>query len=587
MCGIVGIVSDDLDARRRLLPAMLEAIAHRGPSQKGWHHDAHFSLGMARLAIVDADRHDIPYWNEDESSCLVYNGEVYNHGQVRANLAPGHRFKNNSDTETLVHALEEKGPKAITELNGMFALAFYDLRAGRLLLARDRAGEKNLYYTRDESGALLFASEIKALLAAVKPRLNEQCLSYRVFEFDSGRDTLFAGIHSMLPGEYIVVEQGRLAASRYWALGDDLLDLPDHEPTLVNRLAELLEDAIVLRTRNCVDNFACFISGGIDSALIACIAKPEHLFTVHYDLGPDFDELRYAEMVADRLKKPLTRVEPTPDDFHATRARIAWALDTPCTWTSFSLYCLVREAAKHVKIILSGEGADEIFAGYYRYLLLHHDQQIYQLEAMKQYDYLIKKYYGEPESRYARLINRAEDRAGPEAAEWLLALVREHFARHPGVLSGMGATDFYTTMQVLLQMSDRICMQFAVENRSPFLDHRVLAFAMSLPDHYKINNGVTKYLLRQVARKFIPLPIVERVDKRGFSAPLNRWFQWDQKGKYDRSSYRDIAYGDWRAVFFGDDSIRPVAGHHSRSASSSTGAGAALSTPASPTPPSS
>jgi len=306
-----------------------------------------------------------------------------------------------------------------------------------------------------------------------------------------------------------------------------------------------------LRTNNLAYPHACFISGGVDSSIIACISKPAYLYTAHYPFGKTFDELEYAKMVADQLKMPLNIVYPSAEDFERTRKKIAYHLDLPTTWTSFTIYRLVEEACKNVKVILSGEGADEAFGGYHRYHLLHNDQQIFNIKAMEEYTYLINKYYGKPEVRYARLINRAEDHFDDETISYLEKLVNYYFDKALNdVVHGMGIVDFYTTMQVLLQMEDRMCMAFSVENRSPFLDHRVIRYAFSMSSKYKIYNGCTKYIFKKVAKKIIPKPIAERIDKRGFSAPVNVWFGWDKDGKYDRSSYRKMAFNDWKNVFF-------------------------------------
>ena len=335
----------------------------------------------------------------------------------------------------------------------------------------------------------------------------------------------------------------------YWKAWDNLIEVKDDEKAIVSKLSDLVEDAVLLRTKNSVHDYGCFISGGVDSALVACIAKPEHIYTVHYDYD-DFNELEYAQLVAKKLKKKLTVIRPGKEDFLRTRARIAYHLDTPSIWTTFSLWMLLERAHKDVKVVLTGDGADEMFSGYHRYFLLHHDEQIHKLEAMKKYTYLIDKYYGSPVERYARLINRCENQFNEKVSEYLTKSVDFFFKKVNGdVVHSMGLNDFYTTMQILLQMYDRICMAFSVENRSPFLDHRLIQFAFSMPSKYKIRDGVTKWALKEVAKKFIPKEIVGRIDKRGFSAPVNRWFEWDKNGKYNRTAYKNLVFEDWKKAF--------------------------------------
>jgi asparagine synthase (glutamine-hydrolysing) len=416
-------------------------------------------------------------------------------------------------------------------------------------IVRDKLGEKSVYYTRGDD-YFAFASEMKALLTLVPPRFNATAVSYRAYEFTVGRETLFADIQQLEPGEYIRIADGRVQIRSYWKIWHNRIEVPDDERRVVDTLSDLVEDAIRLRTRNLVHQTGCFVSGGVDSALVAAIARPDHLFTAHYDF-PDFDELAFAREVARHIGRPLEIVRPTKRAFLQSRSKIAHCLDTPCTWTSFTLWTLIEAiGARGLRVVLNGDGADELFGGYHRYHLLHHDEQIRHLAAMQRYEYLINRYYGSPVERYARLVNRCENIYDETVNRYLQETIGYYFDKMNGdVVHLMGLTDVYSTMQVLLQMADRICMTFGVENRSPFLDYRLVQFAFSMPSKYKIRDGITKWALKQVARRFIPRSIVERLDKRGFSAPVNRWFQWDQNGKYDRSAYRHMALSDWREVF--------------------------------------
>ena len=217
----------------------------------------------------------------------------------------------------------------------------------------------------------------------------------------------------------------------------------------------------------------------------------------------------------------------------------------------------MEQAARQVKVIMTGDGADEAFGGYHRYLLLYHDEQIYRMGAMAQYAYLIDRYYGSAVKRYAKLINRSGSMHSEALRDHLEKLVELYFSKmHNDVVHAMGVTDFYTTMQVLLQMSDRICMAHSVENRSPFLDHRLLQYCFSMSSDFKIRNGITKAILKDIARDFIPREIIDRIDKRGFSAPINRWFCQEGRGKYNREFYRKRVFEVWRRLFI-DNRIQP------------------------------
>jgi asparagine synthase (glutamine-hydrolysing) len=549
MCGIAGFISKNRDIdSKQLVSKMLSIIRYRGPDQQGVKVYDDVTLGMTRLSIIDRNSHVIPYEDSSKNYAIVYNGEIYNHDDMRKSLSKKYAFKTCSDAETVLYNYIENGVKSFNEYNGMYAFAIYDNIRKTVFIVRDKAGEKPIFYTEGKDFTA-FASEMKCLLGLVDPEFNEKAISYRAYEFTVGKETLFNNIYCLEPGEYISVHGGKLTKHDYWKIWDNLITIKDDEKTILSKLSDLIEDAVLLRTGNSVHSYGCFISGGVDSALVACIAKPKYLYTVHYDYD-DFNELEYAQLVAKKLKKKLTIVRPVKKDFLRTREKIAYHLDTPSIWTTFSLWMLLEAAHKDVKVVLTGDGADEIFSGYHRYFLLHHDEQIHKLEAMKQYTYLIDKYYGSPAERYARLINRCENQFDEEVNRYLVKSVDFFFKKAGGdVVHSMGLNDFYTTMQVLLQMYDRTCMAFSVENRSPFLDHRLIQFAFSIPSKYKIRDGVTKWALKEVAKKFIPAEIVSRIDKRGFSAPVNKWFEWDKNGKYNRTAYKNLVLEDWKKVF--------------------------------------
>lgn len=556
MCGIVGFISSNKDYdRENIVSRMLGRIRHRGPDQSGLATYGDVTLGMVRLSIIDTDEHTIPYTNRAGDHAIVYNGEIYNHDSIRAGLASRHRFKTSSDAETVLASFIEKGIDALNDLNGMYAFAIHDKMKRETYIVRDKVGEKPLYYTTSRD-FFAFSSEIKALLELVEPKFNANAVSYRAYEFTVGKETLFEDIYQLEPGEYIKAKNNNISIHPYWKIWDNLIDLDDDENKIIASLSELIEDAVLLRTKNCAHQYAALVSGGVDSALVACIAKPDIIFTSHYDF-PDFDEFDYARLVAKKINKKLVVVTPDKEDFIKTRLEIAHHLDTPCTWTSFTLWMLMKQIrARGLKVVMTGDGADEVFGGYHRYHLLHHDEQIQTLAAMKNYSYLIQKYYGSPVERYSKLVNRCENIYDDRVNKYLADSIGYFFDKMNGdVIHLMGLNDFYTTMQVLLQMADRVSMAYGVENRSPFLDYRLVQFAFSMPSHYKIKNGTTKWIFKEVARKFIPEAIVDRIDKRGFSAPVNRWFEWDKKGKYDRSSYKRMALQDWRSVYFNTGSV--------------------------------
>lgn len=550
MCGIAGFISSSkMYNGKEIVSRMLAKIEHRGPDQTGIATYDDVTLGMSRLSIIDKEIHTIPYTDIFENFAIVYNGEIYNHKSLRTHYRPKYHFKTESDSETVLIGFIEDKIDSFKDFNGMYAFAIYDKKNRQTFVVRDKVGEKPLYYTKGKD-FFAFASEMKALLELVEPKFNEDAISYQAYEFTVGSETLFRDIYQLEPGEYAQISNNHLSIHSYWKIWENLIEIEDNEKKIINDLAELIEDAILLRTKNCAHQYAALISGGVDSALVACIAKPDYIVTSHYDF-PEFDEIEYARLVAKKIKKELLIVQPNKEDFIRTRSHIAHHLDSPCTWTSFTLWMLLEHIYKiGLKVFLTGDGADEVFGGYHRYHLLYHDEQIQSLAAMKNYSYLIQKYYGSPVERYSKLVNRCENLYDEKVNSYLKENIGYYFERMNGdVIHLMGLNDFYSTMQVLLQMADRISMAFGIENRSPFLDYRLVQYAFSMPSQYKIRNGSTKWVFKEVARKFIPTAIVDRIDKRGFSAPVNRWFEWDKKGKYDRSSYKRIALEDWKAVF--------------------------------------
>lgn len=550
MCGIAGLISDNpFYDSQAIVRRMLDTMRYRGPEQAGIGRYGNCTLGMVRLSICDAAEHMIPISGNDDRQHIVYNGEIYNAHDIRRALRDQSPYRTNSDAEIALRSYSENGIAAFDQFNGMYALAIVDEEEREVIIARDKAGEKPLYYCEGKD-FFAFASEMKCLFDLVAPSFNADAHSYRAFEFTCGKETLFKNIFSLEPGDYIRYHDGRADIHSYWKIWDNLIDLPEDYDKVKAELTELIYSAVSLRTNNCAYGYGVLVSGGLDSALVACITKPDLIFTCHYDLGEDFDELDYAKLVAKKIDRELQIIEPTPNDYLRTEEAIAYHLDTPCTWTSFSWWMLMERAARQVKVIMTGDGADEAFGGYHRYLLLYHDEQIYRMGAMAQYAYLIDRYYGSAVKRYAKLINRSGTMHSEFLRDYLEKLVEFYFSKMDNdVIHAMGITDFYTTMQVLLQMSDRICMAHSVENRSPFLDHRLLQYCFSMSSDFKIRNGITKAILKDIAKAFIPREIIERIDKRGFSAPVNRWFCQEGSGKYNREFYRKRVFEVWRRLF--------------------------------------
>src|SRR5438552_6399838 len=377
MCGIVGIVNlsprDTVDEAR--LKRMRDVLRHRGPDGEGLWIEGPGGLGMRRLAIVDVAGGHQPMASEDETVWIVYNGEVYNHAALRPDLERhGHCYRTRSDTETIVHAYEEDGERCVERLQGMFAFALWDRPRGRLLLARDRLGIKPLYYavTRDE---LLFASEIKAILAALpgRPVFNRRVVpEFLATRFVSGQETFFEGIHKLLPGRTLTWSVGEgLRTRRYWRLPTALDAAPDDAAARARRLRDDLTAAVRSHLMTDVP-LGLFLSGGLDSTALAVlmakmVPEPVRTFSVGFD-EPGANELGWARLVADRIGAEHHEVLVSPDEFFGALPRLLWHEDEPiATPASVPLAFVSRLARDHVKVVLTGEGADELFLGYNRY----------------------------------------------------------------------------------------------------------------------------------------------------------------------------------------------------------------------------
>jgi asparagine synthase (glutamine-hydrolysing) len=556
MCGIAGIYyfnkhNDKLrgDKYKHNIYKMLLELRHRGDDQEGAGKLDTSIQGMSRLSIINNNKDVIPYTNEDGTISLVYNGQIYNYLELKSSLRNKHTFKTDTDTEYILHGYEDYGIGIINEFNGMYAFSLFDSNTNELYLVRDKAGEKFLYYYEDHE-KVIYASEIKAILSIVKAE-EQHCNSYEMFEACFGEDTLFKNIKLIEPGHYVRFQSNHKRTVNYWSIIDNLIDISDDASRIQNNLTELIVDAIEIRTRNRQEPFGVLVSGGIDSGLIAAISKPDYIYSTTYrGLGKEFSEIEYAESIANKIGKKLNIIEPTKREFIKYRNEVAYHLDTPATWTGFNLYMTYKSVARDTRIALTGEGVDEMFGGYHRYHLLHHDMQIYNLEALDNYDYLIGKYYGKPSDRYIKLINRSEKIFQDKYMTYMRTLVEPSFSFFKkNIIHAMGHVDFMTTLQIILQMADRMSMAHTVENRAPFLDHRLIQYAYSMPEKYKIENGVTKSVIKRIAKKFLPESVVERKDKRGFLMPFNLWFPNDGD-KYDRSRYKNMVYSDWKNTFF-------------------------------------
>jgi asparagine synthase (glutamine-hydrolysing) len=575
MCGIVGIHS--LDGAKPIDPgvlgAMNDVIAHRGPDSAGVYVDpGRVGLAMRRLSIIDVAGGDQPIGNEDGSVQVVYNGEIYNFQEVRRELeARGHRFETHTDTEVVVHAYEEYGDDCVQRFQGMFAFALWDTRRGRLLLARDRAGIKQLFFTV-AGGQLLFGSEIKALLQhpAVERRLRPAALNhYLTFLYVPEPLTMFEGVEELRAGHVLAAERGRVQVRPYWQLRYEV-DRGMSAGAAARGLREHLENAV----RDCLVSdvpLGAFLSGGIDSgAVVALMAKytpgQVNTFSIGYATGGEaFDERAFARELAARYGTQHREFEMTPD-VREIAPRLVRAFDQPfADSTAIPTWYLCELTRRHVTVALSGLGGDELAAGYERHrgaLLAERLRWIpgwvHRAVLRPLADALPDPESGNPwgqrikrfaraaelpfEERYFELLaqlSRAAREAllAPALREQIdLDEPRTHFQRVLGPVADAHPLNqaLYADLKLylpgdLLTLSDRVSMAHSLELRVPYLDHRLLEFAATIPPELKLRGMERKHLLKRAVRDLLPESFFTR-RKMGFSAPLAVWFRSELRG---------------------------------------------------------
>jgi len=582
MCGINGIAFSTRSSRqidRGVLQRMRDVIRHRGPDDEGIYVNDRIGLGHRRLSIVDVAAGHQPMTNEDGSLHIVFNGEIYNHADYRQSLEErGHVYQTHCDTETILHLYEEYGLACVEHLRGMFAFAIWDQKKKELFIARDRLGVKPLYYVHADDGSLYFASEIKALLVAgaVGPEINYRALpDYLANHGTSAEDTLFSGVKRLLPGHTLLWRDGQATIEEYWDIhygsGSESGQRKDED--YVEEWTDLFRTSVRLRLMADVP-LGMFLSGGIDSSAIAAmmsgmVSEPIKTFSVAFK-EREANELEYARMIARKFKTDHHEVVVTPEQFFKELPRLVWHEDEPLAHpSSVALYFVSKLAAHHVKVVLTGEGSDEMLAGYERYY-----KTVLQLSGGPGYHRwtpaltrraISRRIEGLPaESRVRQKLTRTflclepnieslyfdnfavftrgmqQELLTPETKERAGALdpyvdMRRYFetADANSVLNRMLYADVKTYLQELLMKQDQMSMAASIESRVPFLDHKLVEFTARLPDRLKLRRGwTTKHILRRSMKDLLPEPILKR-SKMGFPVPVGKWFRGEFRSVID------------------------------------------------------
>lgn len=568
MCGICGIAlaADDATPSRPLIERMCGSLVHRGPDDQGIYLADGVGLGHRRLSIVDLVGGHQPMPNEDERSWIVFNGEIYNHGELRRGLlSAGHRYRTASDTESILHLYEEGGPAAFSDLRGMFAFAIWDAAKQTLTLARDHSGIKPLYYVTTPDGHLLFASEVKALFASgcLTPQLDPEVVpEYFATGHVCGERTLLSGVKKLLPGHWLTWTRGNLRINRFWSLAEAVQaegqGESQHDMTWV--AAEFWRrfvEAVDLQLMSDVP-LGAFLSGGLDSSLIVAAmvqlgVKRIETFSVGY-ADRDANELPFAHAVATKFKTNHHEVSLTAEEFLASVPRLTWQRDFPLTFeASIPLAAVAALARDHVKVVLTGEGADELFAGYGRYpralinlrwgrrldsWLRGPARRLLRVGAASLGDGFVGSRirrsflaqegsavgaYLEPFSEFGELERSKLLEPGSDPFERPGALLNSQLLeREP--LEALLQLDQATYLEELLMKQDTMSMAASIESRVPFLDHTLRAWAARIPSRLKLRGWTGKALVRAAAAEHLPTNITH-AKKRGFPVPTGRWFR--------------------------------------------------------------
>jgi asparagine synthase (glutamine-hydrolysing) len=552
MCGIAGLVYADRSrpCEEATIVAMRDVMPYRGPDDHGLHLEGPVGLGFRRLSIIDLGGGHQPMTSSCGRHTIIFNGEIYNYQTLREDLVgKGHAFRTHSDTEVILQLYAAKGEACVETLNGMFAFAIWDSDKRQLFLARDRMGVKPLYYAETPE-AFVFGSEIKCLFASglVTPILREDALAeYMVFRQAAGPASMFSGVRSIPPGCTLTLKDGGAALKRYWSPRPSGERVPITFEAAVSQLKELLEDSVRLRLISDVP-VGTFCSGGVDSSLVTALAakrkgEPVNTYSVGFDEG-DFDESRYAAIVSKQYGTNHHELRVGNDEFSELFPRMVWHNDEPLDFAnSVHIFALSRLAKRNVTVVLTGEGSDELFAGYPRYRIpqlaamwrrvprvlrsavtaLSGDHRIAKLERYASIPAAESVLFN-PSYLSRELVQRLAPRLMPLQIAYREQCLREITALDLEAVNRVSLMDQESFLVSILHRQDKMSMAASIESRVPFMDYRIVEFANRLPVNCKLRSGSGKEIVKSVARSFLPAEVVDR-RKSGFGVPLAQWFR--------------------------------------------------------------
>ena len=570
MCGICGVISfkPDVPLEYTTLKRMNDSIRHRGPDDDGYYQDEQASLAMRRLSIIDLNTGQQPISNESGDVWVVYNGEIYNFKDVRTELKRcGHAFKTETDTEVIVHAYEEYGDACVKHFNGMFAIALWDARKRKLFLARDRVGIKPLYYWADHS-KLVFASELKALILHpdVPRQINLAALDlFLTLEYVPAPHTIYDGVFKLLPGHILTVENGNVKIQQYWDV--PYQPVSQNEAECTEALSSLIDEAVRIRLMSDVP-LGAFLSGGIDSSTIVGymsrnMSEPVQTFSIGFE-DDTYDEVPYANAVAKHFSTDH-HVEVLNPDVATLVEQLVPHHDEPFADTSIiPTYLVSKLARQHVTVVLSGDGGDELFAGYDTYVAQKLDNLYGRIPSILRQQVIPQiAAWLPPQPAKKGLINKIKRMVEGGALDPSLQHARWMMFLNSSEKTVLYQSDFQVTLKDKLTESylgnyfqkasqfddlaqqqyvdiksyladdiltkvDRMSMATSIEARVPLLDYRIVEFALNLPPHMKLNGSRTKSILRNAVKHLVPDLVLEK-PKQGFSIPMKHWLKTSLK----------------------------------------------------------
>ena len=549
MCGFVGFC-DDSKNKKKIIRDMADIIKHRGPDSDGYYVDNNIALGFRRLSIIDLDKGSQPIFNEDKDKVIVFNGEIYNYKEIREELkSKGHKFSTNTDTEVILHGYEEYKEDILNKLRGMFAFVIYDIKEKSLFGARDFYGIKPFYYYYDNEN-FLFGSEIKSFLGSpnFKKELNKDMLSqYLTFQCSIGEDTFFKNTYKLLPGHYFIYKDKELEIKKYYEVKLE----PNDDKSLeewVSGIREVIDNSVLAHKVSDVE-VGSFLSSGVDSSLIAKLSSVDKTFTVGYD-NKKYSEIDYAKEFSDKINVSNVSKKISKEEYFKEFSNVQYYMDEPLADASaVMLYFLSKTASKHVKVCLSGEGADEIFGGYNIY------HEPYSVSWYNKIPYFIRKCIGilvYPFRNYTgfnflyRRSKKIEDRYignafifEPNDAKKIVNFnygnktykdfTKPYYDKVSDldVVTKMQYIDFnFWLIYDILLKADKMSMANSLEVRVPYLDRKVIEYASKLPSKYKIVGNETKYAFRKVAKEELADKVADK-KKLGFPVPIREWLKED------------------------------------------------------------